>query len=109
MNFRIAALSAAALALAGCTTTAGGLAELELDDTYESDKSPKAVAICAAERMTGSELRDDDVNYWIIRDNGWGVPVVRWDFKPREGGGTIVELRASFGINSGHNDVKPCL
>ena len=98
-----------AAALAGCSTTSAGLAEIDVDATYESDKSPKQVAICAVEQMSVGEIRDDDVNYWIIRVNGWGVPVTRWDFKPREGGGTIVELRSHFGVNDGHNDVKPCL
>lgn len=74
-----------------------------------SSKSPKAVAVCAVDRMKGdADLRDDGTNWWVLRSNSFGVPVTRWDFRPDGNGGSIIELRTSININSGDEHVKAC-
>lgn len=106
MRKLVAALS---LGLCACATTAAGLAESEIEETYTSAKAPSTVATCAADRMRGgAEVRNDGQHYWVLRNNGYGLPVARWDFYPSDGG-TRIELRRSIPINSGSGDVRACL
>lgn len=103
---------AAALMLsltAACATTASGLAETDVERTFESAKAPQQLANCVADRLNGdTEMRNDGDHYWVIRKNGWGAAVTRWDFRPSPTG-TAVELRTSIPINAGVGDVRDCL
>tara|TARA_B100001057_G_C22352130_1_gene757521 strand:+ start:105 stop:431 length:327 start_codon:yes stop_codon:yes gene_type:complete len=105
---RAALVVLSALAVSGCATSAAGLANTAADRTLTSAKTPKEWAICAAETLQGSnELRDDGVNWWVIRSNGYGVPIVRWDFKPAPNG-SVAELRSSLGTSNGVDKVEVC-
>jgi hypothetical protein len=96
--------------ISGCATTAAGLGEAKVDETFTSAKLPSAVATCAVESLIGDpQIRNDGDHYWIIRNNGYGLPAVRWDFLPREGGGTTIELRSAINMNSGADKIRPCL
>jgi hypothetical protein len=99
-----------ALALQGCATSAAGLSKGKVDESYTSAKAPSAVATCVVETLVGDPvMRNDADHYWIIRNNGYGMPAVRWDFLPKAGGGTTIELRSAIGINNGSDKVRACL
>lgn len=103
-----AIILAAGLSLGGCTMSAKGLANSDLDMTVASTKSAQAFATCSAESMIGNnQLRNDGDHYWILRTNMYGVPITRWDFKPTPNG-SIAELRSSLGVNVGDERVKAC-
>lgn len=107
---RYVAIVAACVALSGCATSAAGLYQSKVEQTFTSNKEPQVVATCAAEALIGNnQLRNDGNHYWVLRFNGYGVPQIRWDFLPRQGGGTTVELRTSIDINSGDEKVRSCL
>lgn len=98
------------MSLSACATTAAGLAESEISESYASAKRPSTVATCAADRMRGgAEVRNDGDHYWVLRNNTYGIPIARWDFWPTAEGGSRIELRTSFGINTGAGDVRACL
>lgn len=99
-----------ALALQGCATSAAGLSKGKVDESYSSAKAPSAVATCVVETLVGDPvLRNEGDHYWIIRNNGYGMPAVRWDFLPKAGGGTAIELRSAIGINNGSDKVRSCI
>lgn len=107
---RLMTIVAVASLLSGCATSSAGLYRTAVDLRLESDKTPQQVATCAAETMIGNpDLRNEGDHYWVLRTNGYAIPVARWDFMPRPGGGTIVELRATININSGDERVRACL
>lgn len=112
MNGLLKMIAAAGVAMmvSGCATTAAGLGEAKVDETFTSAKAPSAVATCAVERLIGDpQIRNVGDHYWIIRNNGYGLPAVRWDFLPRDGGGTTVELRSAINMNSGADKIRACL
>jgi hypothetical protein len=75
----------------------------------QSSKSAAAWATCSAEHMIGNpQLRGEGNHWWIIRTNGYDVPVVRWDFTDIPEGGSRAELRATININSGDERVRGC-
>jgi hypothetical protein len=95
-------------ALAGCATSAAGLADRPAKFTLQSGKTPQSWATCAAEKLIGNnQLRNEGDHYWLLRFNGYGIPVVRWDFYPA-GTGARAELRATIGINTGDEKVRAC-
>lgn len=107
-NAVIFAMVSAAL-VSGCATTAAGLADAEVDASLTSDKAPREIALCAAESFNGNpKLGNDGDHYWLTRSNTYGATVTRWDFRPRQGGGTDIELRASIPVNSGDEKVRAC-
>jgi hypothetical protein len=96
------------LSLSGCAMSAKGLEKSDLDMSVQSAKSAKDFATCSAETMIGNnQLRSEGDHYWILRFNGYGIPVARWDFKPTHGG-SIAELRSTIGINSGDERIRAC-
>lgn len=104
----LAALSASAL-LAGCATTAAGLGRSDVEQVIDSDKPSQAFATCVAESLRWNvQLRNEGDHYWVMRINGYGTPTVRWDFHPREGGGSRAELRTSIPVMGGDEKVRAC-
>lgn len=95
--------------LSGCAMSAGGLAKTDVSTTVTSQKSPKDFATCSAESMIGGvELRNDGPDhYWLMRENMYGIPIIRWDFKSTPQG-SIAELRATLKINVGDEKVRAC-
>jgi hypothetical protein len=108
MNKPIAALAACCI-LSGCATSAAGLLRRGVDQTIESQKSSSDFATCVFNslRWDPDLFRNGD-HYWVVRNNGYGVPIIRWDFTPREGGGSKAELRSSFGMTVGDERVRAC-
>ena len=97
-----------AAALAGCAASAAGLERTAPRLTIESARPPAAFAACAAEAfLADNQLRTDGTRWWVLRMNGWGVPVVRWDFEPR-GSGSIAVLRATSPFGEGADKVRAC-
>lgn len=75
-----------------------------------SAKAPSQVATCAAETLMGTPtLRNDGDHYWVIRNNGYGMPAVRWDFKPDGSGGTVIERRSTVYVSKGDDKIRACL
>ncbi|MFN3943918.1 MAG: hypothetical protein ACK4K7_03165 [Allosphingosinicella sp.] len=111
MNKRgVVAIAAGAVLMAGCTTSAAGLERGRLRMTVDSPKSPQAFATCSADTMIGNvQLRGEGDHWWVLRFNGYGVPVTRWDFRAKPGGGTTAELRSSIPINTGDERVRNCV
>lgn len=107
---RTLAAALAMTSLAACATSGAGLLNSNVEETYASAKPPGTVANCAADRMSGSvDVRNDGDHYWVLRNNGYGIPTVRWDFRPDGNGGTLIERRASIRVNVGTGDVRNCL
>jgi hypothetical protein len=97
------------ITLGGCATSAAGLYQSKVEMTVESAKSAQSFATCSVETMiANNQLRNEGDHYWILRMNGYGVPVARWDFTNKPGGGSVAELRSSIGINTGDDRVKGC-
>jgi hypothetical protein len=97
-----------AAALAGCAASAAGLERTAPRLTIESARPPAAFATCAAEAfLADNQLRTDGSRWWVLRMNGWGVPVVRWDFEPR-GSGSVAILRATSPFGEGADKVRAC-
>lgn len=104
-------LLAPVMGLAACATTGAGLGRTDVEDVLASTKAPAEVAQCASSRLAGRpRVRDgENRSYWLARNNGYGVPVTRWDFIP-VGNGTRVERRTTIGfVNSGAGDIRSCL
>jgi hypothetical protein len=98
------------LALAGCATSAAGIGKGKVEKTWTSQKEPQQVAGCLASRLNGSNptFQDENGHYVVARNNGWGVPIVRYDvFK--EGAATKIELRSSFSVGRGSDKLESCL
>ena len=103
------AFVALAMLLPGCATSPAGLAQMGVEETLQSKKSAQDFATCVAEILQGqAELRGSGDHYWVLRENGWGVPIVRWDFKNVVTGGSIAELRATAIIGAGKDKVRGC-
>lgn len=102
--------SLAAIALSGCATSAAGLYRSKVEKTFTSEKAPQSVATCAVENLKhNTQIRNDGEHYWVMRYNGYNIPQIRWDFLPRAGGGTTIELRTSIDIMAGDEVIKACL
>lgn len=96
--------------LTGCATSAAGLHEAHVRAVYDSTKTSQQFATCVAETLIGNpQMRNDGDHYWVLRMNGYGIPVVRWDFTPRPEGGSHAELRASIPVSVGTGRVQACL
>lgn len=103
------AVCIAAAALSGCAVSSAGLYQTSVRMTLVSTKSATDFAACSADAMIGNpQLRGEGHHWWVIRTNGYQVPVVRWDFTDVEGGGSRAELRATININSGDERVRNC-
>ena len=101
-------IAVVALFLTGCATSSAGLERSNVEATLHSTKTPQAWATCVAESMIGNtQLRNDGDHYWVLRISGYGIPYVRWDFRP-EGSGSRAELRASFGYGRAEDRVRAC-
>ncbi|NIJ37920.1 starvation-inducible outer membrane lipoprotein [Sphingopyxis panaciterrae] len=100
----------AALALTGCAASPAGLGKDEIDMTLVSPKKPDVVAGCIALSLQGDNpaIRADENHYVVVRKNGFGAPVIRWDIIGTDTGSRL-ELRSSLPVGSGSDKVKACL
>lgn len=100
---------AATFAVAGCAASQGGMLEQGALQTFQSAKTPAAVAGCAQQSLrAGPALGTDGTNFWVTRQSAWGT-AVRYDMKPAANGGTTVEYRSRLKVNNGLEKVKACL
>jgi len=99
-----------ALLVSGCAWSAEGLGRSNIEDTYTSDKDASNVAGCIASRLHGSNPAfQEGEGHWVVyRNNGYGVPIVRWDIYQREEGGSNIEFRRSVAMMSGEEKAATC-
>jgi hypothetical protein len=98
-----------ALVLSGCAASPAGLARTAVKSTVPSNKSAQEFATCVAEVvLEQAELRGSGDHYWVLRENGVGIPVVRWDFTNQVAGGSIAELRATAYAGAAKDKVRAC-
>lgn len=107
-NYLIAIV--AGLALSGCAWSAEGLGRSKIEDTYTSSKPASEVAGCVASRLMGSNPAfQQSENHWVVvRNNGYGVPIVRWDIIQQPEGGSLIEFRRSVAMMSGEQKAATC-
>lgn len=98
-----------ALTLSGCSANQAGLLNSPVIQTLTSDKPAGEVSACVQQHLNGGPTQGTDgTKYWVTRQNGYGMPVVRYDFIPAAHG-SIVEYRSKLRINNGLPKVRACL
>jgi len=99
-----------ALPLSACAWSAEGLGRAKIEDTYTSTKSASDVAGCVASRLMGSNpaFQDGEGHWVVVRNNGYGVPIVRWDIFQQPDGGSKIEFRRSVAMMSGEQKAATC-
>lgn len=103
------ALLAASFHLAGCATP-GELHQRGIATTLQSDKTPRAWAMCVVDSLGGdNDLRNDgEDHYWVVRKAAiWQEPIVRWDFY-KTPVGSRAEMRRIASLNPGTEKVRAC-
>lgn len=107
-TLKLALMTLGAVSLSACAASQGGMLEQSPIRTFTSTKAPGRVASCVQQSLrNGPTMGTDGTNYWVTRQSQMGV-VVRYDFKPANGG-TLVEYRSRLRINNGLNKVQACL
>ncbi|MES2002261.1 MAG: hypothetical protein V4444_08145 [Pseudomonadota bacterium] len=103
-------LTVLSFALTGCATSSAGLYRTSVETTVSSSKTSQKFATCVAETLQGNNpLRNEGDHYWVLRMNGYGVPIIRWDFMPKLSGGSIAELRTTLNfLSAGTTKVQAC-
>lgn len=96
--------------LQGCAWSAEGLGRAKIEDTYTSAKPASEVAGCVASRLMGSNpaFQQSEGHWVVVRNNGYGVPIVRFDIIQQPEGGTKVEFRRSVAMMSGEQKAASC-
>ena len=96
--------------LSGCAMSAEGLGRSAPEDTYYSTKPAVELAGCVASRLIGTNPAfQQESGHWVVtRTNGYGVPVVRWDFIDQTDGETRVEFRRSLAPMAGEEKAASC-
>jgi hypothetical protein len=99
----------ALLSVSGCAATLDGLGRDEVDVTLTSAKSAEAFAGCFALALQGDNdiIRLSADHFVVSRKNGYGVNVVRWDFKTAPNG-SIAELRSSSPVGEAVDKARTC-
>lgn len=98
-------LPLAALLLSGCAIQSKELERPQVAARYDSTKSAKDFAVCAAEGM-GRRLENEGNRYVIKHVNGVQVQA-RWDFLATLEG-SQAELRAPASYDAGEAIVREC-
>ena len=96
--------------LSGCAWSAEGLGRAKIEDTYTSTKNASDVAGCVAARLMGSNpaFQDGEGHWVVVRNNGYGIPIVRWDIYQKPEGGSNIEFRRSVAVMSGEKKAETC-
>lgn len=96
--------------LSGCAWSAEGLGRAKVENTYTSSKPASEVAGCVASRLMGSNpaFQSGEGHWVVVRNNGYGVPIVRWDIYQTAEGGSNIEFRRSVAIMSGEQKAASC-
>lgn len=103
-------LAAATSVLGGCAWSAEGLGRAKIEDTYTSKKPAAEVAGCVSSRLMGSNpaFQQGEGHWVVVRNNGYGVPIVRWDIIQQSDGTSKIEFRRSVAIMSGEEKAATC-
>lgn len=106
----IAVLVLLSASLQACAWSAEGLGRAKIEDTYNSEKPASEVAGCVASRLHGSNpaFQMGDGHWVVVRNNGYGVPIVRWDVIDKPDGGSLIEFRRSVAMMSGEEKAATC-
>ena len=97
------------LFVGGCATSSAGLYRMGVEHVITGTKPAQDFATCAAEVMQGNPtLRGNGGHWWVLRENGYGVPIVRWDFTDKPSGGSTAELRATAIAGAAKDKVQRC-
>lgn len=91
---RWSVLPAILIAGACVSTTAADLAQRDVEATFTSSKSPQEFAACVADNIAATESRGEGDHLWVLINDGYGVPIARWDFT-RTANGSKAEARAT--------------
>lgn len=93
------------LTLTGCATSAAGLYRTDVHSEYTSEKSAQIVASCVSTELMGNNpvLQIAEGHWAVLRNNGFNVPIIRWDIYDLEEGGSRIEFRKSVSIASGED------
>lgn len=97
--------------LAGCAGSSAGLYERQPAVVLQSQREPMDLSACIATALIGapSVIQVGADHYAILRKNGYGMPLVRYDVFKRDGS-TSVEIRNNPQIGSTALDkVSACL
>lgn len=107
---RFAITSALAFSVAGCAWSAEGLGRSKIEDTYTSNKPASEVAGCVTSRLMGSNpaFQQGEGHWVVVRNNGYGVPIVRFDIIDQPEGGSKIEFRRSVAMMSGEEKAATC-
>lgn len=107
---KLQAVVIGALLVSGCAMSAEGLGRAKIEDTYTSEKPASEIAGCVASRLMGSNpaFQESDGHWVVVRNNGYGIPIVRWDIIEQDGGGSRIEFRRSVAMMSGEEKAATC-
>ncbi|HTH10773.1 MAG TPA: hypothetical protein VMA55_14495 [Acidovorax sp.] len=96
--------------LSGCAWSAEGLGRAKIEDTYTSIKPAAEVAGCVSSRLMGSNpaFQEGEGHWVVVRNNGYGIPIVRFDIMQQPDGGSKIEFRRSVAIMSGEKKAESC-
>jgi len=110
MQTKMIAAAALAVLASGCAWSAEGLGRAKVEDTYTSAKPASEVAGCVASRLMGSNpaFQQSEGHWVVVRNNGYGVPIVRWDIIQNREGGSTIEFRRSVAMMSGESKAATC-
>lgn len=104
------AVALASVALQGCAWSAEGLGRSKVEDTYTSKKPASEVAGCVSSRLMGSNpaFQEGEGHWVVVRNNGYGIPIVRFDIVQQPSGGSVIEFRRSVAMMSGEEKAASC-
>jgi hypothetical protein len=107
---RLIAALAAALTVTGCATSGASLGQRKIVRQFTSSKAPNQLAGCIALALNGNNsfVSEGETHFVVLRNNGYGLPAVRYDIIGTPAG-SRVELRRAISINSGTDKVEACL
>lgn len=104
------ALAACAILTQACAWSAEGLGRAKIEDSYASAKPASQIAGCIASRLMGVNpaFQEGEKHWVVVRKNGYGIPIVRWDIYDNDGGGSKIEFRRSVAMMSGEEKAATC-
>lgn len=96
---KIATLSLACIAVAGCASTQKVLSKAPTE-VFHSQTSANEVAFCLANKNNTTALDRDDGSKVVLIKNGYGAVSLSFSIFP-EGSGSRIEYRKQFGTIGG--------
>jgi hypothetical protein len=96
--------------LAGCATSSDGLMDRSVAASFQSQRAPVEVSGCISTSLNSpaSVVQVSADHYAIMRRNGVGMPIVRYDVFKRDAV-TVVEIRSALSMMEARDKVDACL